>query len=110
MLVLLSDTYSVPLTPREREVLTLLVDGLMNKEIGRRLGTTTRTVRNQLVSVYQKLGVDSRVSAAVWYVRQEAMRQMQQLQQETMNQLNDDEAVWSYRMVDGHIVKFHQIR
>jgi len=75
MLLSLSDIYSARLTPRECEVLALVVDGLMNKEIGRRLGTTERTVRNQLVSVYQKLGVDSRVGAAVWYVRQETISQ-----------------------------------
>ncbi len=63
------------LTQREREVLALVVAGLTNKGIGRQLGTTERTVRNQLVSVYQKLGVSSRVGATVWYVRQEAMKQ-----------------------------------
>jgi len=63
------------LTQRERQVLALVADGLQNKEIGHLLGTSMRTVRNQLVCIYEKLGTDNRVSAAVWYVRQEAMKQ-----------------------------------
>lgn len=57
-------------TPRECEVVALVAEGLQNKEIGRRLGTSMRTVRNQLVGIYQKLGVADRVSTAVWYTRQ----------------------------------------
>ena len=53
---------SVPtwLTERESEVATLAASGLSNKEIAVRLGTSPRTVGNQLQSVYQKLGVSSR--------------------------------------------------
>jgi DNA-binding CsgD family transcriptional regulator len=55
------------LTPREFEVARLAASGLTNPEIGERLGTSARTVGNQLHHVYSKLGVSSRgeLSAAL---------------------------------------------
>lgn len=50
-----------PLTPRERELVRLVAQGLRNKEIARRLDITEGTVKVHLHNVYQKLGVDSRV-------------------------------------------------
>jgi DNA-binding CsgD family transcriptional regulator len=52
------------LTPREREVLAHLRLGHTNAQIARELGTAERTVRNQLSSIYDKLGVGSRAEAA----------------------------------------------
>ena len=51
------------LTDREREVLALLVDGLMNKEIARRLVVTERTVKFHVASILAKLGVPNRAAA-----------------------------------------------
>ena len=51
------------LTRREREVLRLLVEGLPNKEIGRRLKIEVVTVALHLRSIYRKLGVTSRTQA-----------------------------------------------
>jgi DNA-binding NarL/FixJ family response regulator len=51
------------LTRREREVMRLLVDGLPNKEIGRRLKIEVVTVALHLRSIYRKLGVTSRTQA-----------------------------------------------
>jgi DNA-binding NarL/FixJ family response regulator len=51
------------LTPREREVMGLLVQGLSNKEIGHRLGIEVVTVALHLRSIYRKLGVTSRTQA-----------------------------------------------
>ena len=51
------------LTEREREVLALLVDGLMNKEIARRLVVTERTVKFHVASILAKLGVPNRAAA-----------------------------------------------
>lgn len=54
------------LTDREREVLALLAGGLANKQIGRRLGITERTVKAHLTRVYSAIGVSDRTTAAVW--------------------------------------------
>ena len=53
------------LTPREREVLELVVHGLSNKEICERLNVTVAAVRFHLKHIYQKLHVHSRTEAAL---------------------------------------------
>ena len=53
------------LTEREREVLTLLADGLPNAAIARRLFLSQNTVRNHLSNVFAKLGVSSRSEAII---------------------------------------------
>jgi DNA-binding NarL/FixJ family response regulator len=58
------------LTAREREILTLVVQGLSNKEIASRLYLSLRTVENHLARVFDKLGVRSRTEAAVHAVQQ----------------------------------------
>ena len=44
------------LTPREREVADLIADGASNKEAGRRLGISPRTVELHRAHVMEKLG------------------------------------------------------
>lgn len=56
------------LSPREREILELLADGLPNKQIAARLGTTDGTVRWHLRHVYHKLHVRSRTEATLKYL------------------------------------------
>jgi DNA-binding NarL/FixJ family response regulator len=53
------------LSPREREILELLADGLPNKEIADRVGLTDGTVRWHLRHIYHKLHVRSRTEAAL---------------------------------------------
>jgi DNA-binding NarL/FixJ family response regulator len=53
------------LTPREREVLGLVREGLANKQIARRLGITERTVKAHLTSIFATIGVTDRTSAAL---------------------------------------------
>jgi DNA-binding NarL/FixJ family response regulator len=57
------------LSPREAEVLRLVVAGLLNKQIAARLGITERTVKAHLTSVYQRIGVADRTQAALWAQR-----------------------------------------
>ncbi len=52
-----------PLTPRELDVLTLLAQGLTNKEIAQRLVISPGTVRQHAYNLYQKLQVHSRQQA-----------------------------------------------
>jgi len=55
----------VDLSPREREVLELLAEGLPDKEIAAKLGLSTPTVRFHLQHIYSKLHVRSRTEAAL---------------------------------------------
>jgi DNA-binding NarL/FixJ family response regulator len=47
----------VTLTPREREILRLAMDGLSNKEIGARIGLHRKTVEAHLSGVFEKYGI-----------------------------------------------------
>ena len=49
------------LTPRERDVTALVIEGLRNAEIGARLNVSEHTVRNYVMRIYDKLGVSNRV-------------------------------------------------
>jgi DNA-binding NarL/FixJ family response regulator len=66
-----NDDDQVELSPRELEVLRLVVEGLVNKQIARRLGITERTVKAHLTSVFQRIGVADRTQAALWAQRQD---------------------------------------
>jgi len=58
------------LTPRELDVLRLVVDGKTNAEIGSVLGIIAKTVEKHLDSIYRKMNVVSRVEAAVMAIRE----------------------------------------
>jgi DNA-binding NarL/FixJ family response regulator len=53
------------LSDREREVLTLIAEGISNGDIARRLFLSDKTVRNYVSSIFSKLGVESRAAAIV---------------------------------------------
>lgn len=53
------------LTAREREVLTLIAEGISNREIAQRLGITENTVKYHVNGVLRKLDAESRTEAAV---------------------------------------------
>ncbi len=57
------------LTPRERQVLELVGQGLANKQISRKLGIREKTVKAHLTSVFQRIGVSDRTAAALWASR-----------------------------------------
>lgn len=53
------------LTPREREILTLVADGLRTAAIAERLYLSPKTVSNNLTSIFAKLGVTDRAQAMI---------------------------------------------
>lgn len=57
------------LTPREEEVLRLVVDGKTNQAIAAGLGISEKTVEKYMGDIFAKLNVTSRVEAAVYAVR-----------------------------------------
>ena len=57
------------LTPREREVLRLVAQGLSNPDIARRLFLSEHTVHRHLANILRKLGLSSRTAAAAWAAR-----------------------------------------
>jgi DNA-binding NarL/FixJ family response regulator len=54
------------LSPRELEVLGLVAKGLANKQIGRALGISERTVKVHMGNVFRRINVQDRTSAALW--------------------------------------------
>ncbi len=62
------------LTAREAELLSLLAEGLTNKELGKRLFISEATVKTHLAHIYAKLGVDSRAAAVAIALRREGIR------------------------------------
>jgi DNA-binding NarL/FixJ family response regulator len=59
----------IDLTPRERQVLTLLIAGASNKEMARRLAIRSNTVRTHVQSLLTKLHVHTRLGAATLAMR-----------------------------------------
>ncbi len=57
------------LTPRERDVLKLVAQGLSNPEVAQRLFLSEHTVHRHVANILRKLGLSSRAAAAAWGVR-----------------------------------------
>ena len=64
----LSQIAGTPLTKREEEIVAALMRGCANKEIARELGVSDQTVKNQLTTLFRKLGVGGRLElvAIAW--------------------------------------------
>lgn len=60
-----SDWAGLPLTPRQKDVLHLLTQGLSNKLIARELGVSVDTVKDHVAAVLKALGANSRTQAVL---------------------------------------------
>ncbi|MBA1434740.1 response regulator transcription factor [Bombilactobacillus bombi] len=60
-------TYNLSLTPREQEVLTLVAQGLNNKEIAHTIYLSEGTIRNYISQLLDKLQVRDRTQLAIYY-------------------------------------------
>jgi two-component system response regulator DevR len=58
------------LSPQERRILTLVVEGNTNKEIAKALGLSDKTIKNYLSNAFQKLNVRRRSHAAALFERE----------------------------------------
>ncbi len=56
------------LSPRERQVLNCLVEGMSNKMIARKLGVTETTVKLHVKNILRKINVRNRTQAAIWAI------------------------------------------
>jgi DNA-binding CsgD family transcriptional regulator len=61
--------FGPPLSPREYDVLLLLIEGYTDRQIGDALEISSRTVTTHVTSIYNKLGVFSRVAATTYAFR-----------------------------------------
>lgn len=61
-----TDRRMASLTDREREILSLIADGLTNRQIGERLFLAEKTVKNYVSGILAKLGMERRTQAAVY--------------------------------------------
>ena len=57
------------LTPREQEILQLVIAGKTNKAIAQEISVSMKTVEFHLANIYSKIGTRTRVLAGIWAVR-----------------------------------------
>ena len=68
------DLLTEPLSPREREVLALMVEGLGNQDIAARLYLSEGTIKNHISAIYSKLSVKDRTQAVLLALRHQLHR------------------------------------
>lgn len=62
----------LPLSRRQRDVMTLAAQGKQTKLIARALGLSTETVRVHLYAAFKRLGVNNRTEAAIRFLQEGA--------------------------------------
>jgi DNA-binding NarL/FixJ family response regulator len=62
------------LTPREDQVVSLVAEGIGNREIGQQLGVKENTVKKSLVRIYDKVGVSNRVELVLYALANRSMQ------------------------------------
>ena len=88
-----------PLTDREKDVLSLLGQGMSNKEIGTALFITERTARTYVSNILGKLGLASRTQAALYAVEHKLVEPSGAL-----GDVEDPVAGLAGRRADDHVV------
>lgn len=57
------------LTPREQQIASAIATGQSNRDIAARLGITEQTVKNHLTSIFEKVGVSSRLQLGLTLIK-----------------------------------------
>ena len=80
---LINSRGQVVLTPREEQTVTLVTEGLSNREIARELNLKENTVKKSLLRIYDKLGVSNRVELVLYALShsQERLPEPERLEQ-----------------------------
>lgn len=73
------------LSPREAQVLAMVVEGHSNEEIARRLGIACNTVKNHLRNILRKLGVRNRAQAAAYALRHGLVKFPERIENTSLN-------------------------
>ena len=61
------------LTPKEMQIVALIVQGCKNKDIANQLGTKEQVIKNYLRSIYDKTGVSDRLELALFTIHHRAL-------------------------------------
>ena len=64
------------LTTRETQIAKAVAEGRGNRDIAALLGITEQTVKNHLTSIYEKVGVQSRLQLALFFIRERGNNQV----------------------------------
>ena len=59
------ESFKLTLTPREKEILNLIAEGYLNKQIAQYLHLAESTIKNHIAHIFEKLGVSNRTEAAI---------------------------------------------
>jgi DNA-binding NarL/FixJ family response regulator len=65
------DGQSSLLSPREQQIVNLLIQGLTNRQIARRIGVSEKWVEKLLTKMYRKTNTQCRTELVVWVLRRE---------------------------------------
>jgi DNA-binding NarL/FixJ family response regulator len=61
------------LTPKEMQIVALIVQGCKNKDIAQQLGTKEQVIKNYLRAIYDKIGVSDRLELALFTIHHRAL-------------------------------------
>ncbi|MFQ5997421.1 MAG: LuxR C-terminal-related transcriptional regulator [Dehalococcoidales bacterium] len=65
-----TEGFIAPLTPREREILSYIAQGYLNKQIAAELDISEQTIKNHVTSILRKLNANARTEAVVVAIKQ----------------------------------------
>lgn len=74
------------LTPREDQIVTLVAEGLSNREIATELNVKENTAKKSLLRIYDKIGVSNRVELVLYALSHSQQRSSEPLQFESLQQ------------------------
>ena len=68
------DSKNSPLSPREREIVGLVIQGYKNRELAERLTISEQTVKNHMHNIFDKLGVSDRLELTLYSIHNNLLR------------------------------------